>query len=159
MSRGPWTAPARQPPPNNLRAARVAAGLTQDELATRAGVARRALQKLESGEGMPTLTTAMNIAIVLGTHVEALWPHAGAAVTATLVEHEVRQALNLRTYVGRPANGGKRARLTVFGVDFDVTVPGDGAAMRVIVDTAQIREPGRVGIVQPAPPREGVNGL
>ncbi len=55
-----------------LRNLRQDNGLTQDELASRASVALRALQRVETGEGNPTLDTLEAISGVLGVTISAL---------------------------------------------------------------------------------------
>lgn len=51
---------------HTLRAARVTAGLTQAQLASRAGVRRETVSRLERGENEPTYHTALAIAHALG---------------------------------------------------------------------------------------------
>lgn len=53
----------------NIRALRDKRGLSQEELAGRAKVARRAVQQLESGDGNPTIGTLEAIAKVLACPV------------------------------------------------------------------------------------------
>jgi DNA-binding XRE family transcriptional regulator len=53
--------------------ARHRAGMTQQELAHRAGLAIRTMSNVESGQS-PRFATKRVIAHVLGTHVDALWP-------------------------------------------------------------------------------------
>ena len=52
--------------------ARVAAGLSQEELASRAGISRQALGALERGRHLPRVDAAINLARALGTSVESL---------------------------------------------------------------------------------------
>jgi putative transcriptional regulator len=59
--------------PNRVRAARVAAGLTQARLATDVGVSRQTVIALEAGDYAPSVYLALRIAAVLGTTVEALF--------------------------------------------------------------------------------------
>jgi putative molybdopterin biosynthesis protein len=64
------------PPPRpnlRLRAARLAAGLSQADLARRANVSRQALSGLEAGRWSPSLDVALLLAAALGTSVEALF--------------------------------------------------------------------------------------
>ena len=56
-----------------LRAARSARGLTQAELARRAGISRQALGAIESGEYQPGVTVALRLARELGLSVERLF--------------------------------------------------------------------------------------
>jgi len=61
-----------------LRRARVARGLSQDELARRAGLSRQALGAIESGLYQPGVGAALALARELGHSVEALFGSAGA---------------------------------------------------------------------------------
>ncbi len=53
-----------------LRWARQDAGLTQAQLAKRAGVSQQQIAKLESPDGNPTLVTLERVAAALGRHLE-----------------------------------------------------------------------------------------
>jgi putative transcriptional regulator len=59
--------------PNRVKAARVAAGLTQAKLAGDVGVSRQTVIALEAGDYAPSVYLALRIAAVLGTTVEALF--------------------------------------------------------------------------------------
>ncbi len=54
---------------NGLRAARLAAGLSQGELATRAGTTRQTISALESGAYAPTMAVGLRLARELGRDV------------------------------------------------------------------------------------------
>lgn len=56
-----------------LRAARAQAGLSQAELAARAGVTRQAVSAIESGRVAPTMAVALRLARVLGHRVDDLF--------------------------------------------------------------------------------------
>jgi molybdate-binding protein/DNA-binding XRE family transcriptional regulator len=56
-----------------LRAARAQRGLSQAELATRAGVTRQAVSAIESGKAAPTMSVALRLARVLGRRVDDLF--------------------------------------------------------------------------------------
>lgn len=60
--------------PTQLRILRVAAGLTQDELARAAGIGRTTVVQLEKGTGLPKLRTARAVAHVLRCEVLDLFP-------------------------------------------------------------------------------------
>lgn len=62
-----------------IRAARESAGLSQSELARRAGVHRVTLGRIESGEGMPTAETVARI-------VRAIGPARSGPILAALAE-------------------------------------------------------------------------
>ncbi len=56
-----------------LRAARARAGLSQGELAARAGVTRQAVSAIENGKAAPTMAVALRLARVLGRRVDELF--------------------------------------------------------------------------------------
>jgi len=56
-----------------LRAARAQLGISQAELAHRAGVTRQAVNAIESGKAAPTMTVALRLARVLGRRVDDLF--------------------------------------------------------------------------------------
>ncbi len=63
------------PPPrwrNRVRWARERAGITQAELARRAGLERSNLALVESGRRVPSVTTLLRVARALGVPVDAL---------------------------------------------------------------------------------------
>lgn len=57
----------------SLRAERMAAGLTQAELADRAGVSRQLVAAVETGRNLPSVEAALALARALGTSVEVLF--------------------------------------------------------------------------------------
>src|ERR1700680_2002938 len=61
------------------RAARIARGLSQSELAKRAGISRQALGAIESTTYLPSVSVALAIARELGATVESLFAPARAA--------------------------------------------------------------------------------
>jgi putative transcriptional regulator len=58
---------------NQVRTARTSAGLTQAELAERAGVSRQTVVAVEAGDYAPSVYLALSLAHHLGTTVEALF--------------------------------------------------------------------------------------
>jgi putative molybdopterin biosynthesis protein len=56
-----------------LRAARAQLGISQAELAQRAGVTRQAVSAIESGKAAPTMTVALRLARVVGRRVDDLF--------------------------------------------------------------------------------------
>lgn len=66
-------------PEHPLRSARRRAGMTQGELATRAGVSRQLVGAVEAGRHLPRVDAALALAQALGTTAEALF---GAGVGA-----------------------------------------------------------------------------
>jgi len=57
---------------DNVKAARLAAHLTQEALAERSGFSQQYLSELESGKRNPTIVTIYEIALALGVSHEAL---------------------------------------------------------------------------------------
>lgn len=66
----------------SLRTARLNAGLTQAELAARAGVSRQLVGAVEAGRHLPRVDAALALAATLGIHVESLFGSPDAAVDA-----------------------------------------------------------------------------
>ena len=58
---------------NRIREERVRLGLTQAQLATRAGVSRKTINTVENGVFVPSTVLALRLAKVLGTSVEGLF--------------------------------------------------------------------------------------
>jgi putative transcriptional regulator len=58
---------------SRLKEMRTAAGLTQAELAERAGVSRKTVNTVENGVFVPSTILALSLARALGTTVEALF--------------------------------------------------------------------------------------
>ncbi|MEX1003998.1 MAG: helix-turn-helix domain-containing protein [Acidimicrobiia bacterium] len=67
---------------SGLRGVREGAGLTQGELATRAGVSRQMVGAVEAGRHLPRVDAALALAAVLGVDVEVLFGSEEAAVDA-----------------------------------------------------------------------------
>lgn len=58
---------------SRLKAVRTEAGLTQAELADRAGVSRKTINTVENGVFIPSTLLALSLAKALGTTVEDLF--------------------------------------------------------------------------------------
>lgn len=58
---------------SRLKEVRTAAGLTQAELAERAGVSRKTINTVENGVFVPSTVLALSLALALGTTVERLF--------------------------------------------------------------------------------------
>ncbi len=106
-----------------LRRARERAGLTQSELARRAGISRQSLGGAESGRHVPAVDAALRIAAALGEPVGALFgpptgtgptPPAGAADGTAVVIGRVGERLHAHALAGPLAGDGAWA--TVDGV-------------------------------------------
>jgi putative transcriptional regulator len=58
---------------NHVKDRRLALGLTQEQLAERAGVSRQTIISIEGGRYDPSLSLAMKLATLLGERVEGLF--------------------------------------------------------------------------------------
>ena len=58
--------------PSPIRAVRIAAGMTQQQLADALGVAQQSVTRWETGEREPRVSTLKRIAAVLGCDLSAL---------------------------------------------------------------------------------------
>jgi putative transcriptional regulator len=58
---------------NDVRALRLASGLTQEELAAKAGVSRQTIISIEGGRYDPSLALALRLARCLGGGVEDIF--------------------------------------------------------------------------------------
>lgn len=83
---------------DELEKARRAAGLTQDALATRAGLSRMTVQRIESGQIDPRLSTLLEMARVLGLELMTV-----PAALRPQLEDFVRSGGRL---LGQPAGAG-----------------------------------------------------
>jgi DNA-binding XRE family transcriptional regulator len=88
----------RSPRSPALRERRRQSGLTQGELAVRAGVSRQLVAAVESGQNVPSVEAALRLASVLATTVEALFPPTPRAVVP---------AVGKRLPEGRPLRVGR----------------------------------------------------
>lgn len=111
--------------------ARTAAGLSQGELAARAGISRQALGALEHGRHLPRIDAAVALARALSTSVEAL---VGAG--SVLARHVLFRPLPEHTPV-RAARVGERV--------VAVEVPADGSGEAWAAPDGVVRD----GAVQP----------
>lgn len=85
--------------PAVLKAARMRAGLTNEELAERSGVPYSAVCKMQSGERDPKLYDAVAISYCVGLHVDAAFGHAShenpsAALQQRVHDLELTEATN-----------------------------------------------------------------
>lgn len=81
--------------PSALRARRLACGLTQGELAARAGVSRQLVAAVEAGRNTPAVDAALGLAHALATSVEQLFVAVGSEVVAA-VGDDLREGAALR---------------------------------------------------------------
>ena len=74
---------------NHLKSVRAQKGLSQSELATRAGITRQAVSAIESNLYLPATAVALRLASVLDCHVEDLFSLAPTEdiIEGTLIGH------------------------------------------------------------------------
>jgi DNA-binding XRE family transcriptional regulator len=99
--------------PSPLRERRLMCGLTQGELAVRAGVSRQLVAAVEAGRNMPAVDAALGIAHALATSVEDLFAHPQPEVVAAL-GGQLREGAALR--LGRVADQLVAAELADHGI-------------------------------------------
>lgn len=98
---------------SSLRERRLASGLTQTELATRAGVSRQLVAAVEAGRNIPSVDAALGLARALATTVEELFAAARPDVVPVL-GGRLRDGATLR--VGRVGDQLVAAELPDHGV-------------------------------------------
>lgn len=120
-----------------LREARAGAGLSQDELARRAGVSRQAYGAVESGRAVPSTEVALRLARALRTTVEALF---------SLAEAPTRTVEAQLVGDGRVTTGPARVQLVRVGERL-LARPLVGAAsvLHAITPAEGVTERGRTG--------------
>ena len=121
-----------------LRRVRLRSGLTQSELAGRAGISRQTLNVLESGRGQPATLIALRLARVLGCRVEELFwlRDEGGEVTAELAA-PLRQGTE-RALLGSVANRWVAHPLPAED-PFALTTPADALFVRARGKTPPVR--------------------
>ncbi len=113
--------------PSALRAIRLEHGLTQAELAERAGVSRQLVAAVEAGQNTPAVDAALRLAHALGSTVEDLFLRGGDELTPAL-DDDVPGETPLR--IGRVGDTLIAAELP----DSGAAAGGWGAADGIVVD-------------------------
>lgn len=108
-----------------LRDRRLDCGLTQTDLASRAGVSRQLVAAVEAGHNTPAVDAALRLAQALGTTVEDLFSPPTPTVTSALGQ-EIRNDTPLR--VGRVGDQIVAAGLPDHGTAGPVWATPDGVA-------------------------------
>jgi transcriptional regulator with XRE-family HTH domain len=116
---------------STLRRRRLESGLTQTELAARAGVSRQLVAAAEAGQNAPAVDAALALARALGTSVEELFADTAAELVPAL-DGRLRERVPLR--VGRVADRLVAAELPEYGVAGPVWAEPDG-----ILDGGKLR--------------------
>ncbi|MDQ6607877.1 MAG: helix-turn-helix domain-containing protein [Actinomycetota bacterium] len=109
--------------PSPLRERRTACGLTQGELAARAGVSRQLIAAVEAGRNTPAVDAAIGLADALSTTVEALFSPQPSGVAAALAGG-LRDGAPLR--LARVANQLVAAELDDHGISGATWAKADG---------------------------------
>ncbi len=92
---------------NLLRTARIAQGLSQSDLARRAGISRQALGAIESGGYQPGVSVALKLARVLGRTVEDLFGESSENLVSARITAEDAQHAGIGTHVALARVRGK----------------------------------------------------
>lgn len=116
---------------NRLRSVRAKLGLSQGELAARAGVTRQAVSAIESNLYLPTTVVALRLASVLACHVEDLFSLVPTEdiVEGTLIGHLPSTETNSHPVRVKVSSVGKRTivrPVTDLGEQLSFAVPADG---------------------------------
>jgi DNA-binding XRE family transcriptional regulator len=120
-----------EPGGNSLRTARREAGLTQVELAARAGVSRQLIAAVEAGHNTPAVDAALRLAHALGMTVESLFAAPPSEVVPALA-NQLREGRPLR--VGRVGDQLVAAELPDHGAAGAAWARPDG-----ILDSGRLR--------------------
>lgn len=102
------------PGPSPLRDRRRACGLTQSELAARAGVSRQLVAAVEAGRNVPAVDAALGLARALATNVEELFADPPAEPVAAVVGGDLRAGAPLQ--LGRVGERLVAAELADHGI-------------------------------------------
>jgi DNA-binding XRE family transcriptional regulator len=116
---------------SSLRERRLECGLTQTELAARAGVSRQLIAAVEAGHNTPAVDAALGLARALATTVEELFAHTPLGVVAALGDR-LRDGAPLR--VGRVGDQLVAAELPDHGISGASWAKPDG-----VLETGQLR--------------------
>lgn len=116
---------------NHLNARRTQRGLSQGELAARAGITRQAVSAIESNLYLPTTVVALRLASVLACHVEDLFSLVPTEdiVEGTLIGHLPSTETNSHPIRVKVSSVGKRTvvrPVTDLGEQLSFAVPADG---------------------------------
>jgi molybdate-binding protein/DNA-binding XRE family transcriptional regulator len=112
---------------NRVRERRTAVGLTQAELAERAGISRTAVTAIEGGRLVPSVAAALAIAEALGATVEALFGRGGVGAEEELWAWEPRDT---PARFWRAEVAGRRLRYPAGSTPMFTPLPDAGAPLR-----------------------------
>lgn len=112
---------------NHLRARRTSKGLSQGELAVRAGITRQAVYSIENSQYLPTTAVALRLATALGCRVEDLFNlvSSGQVIEGDLIGPPVA-ANRARVKVARVGDRTIVRPVSDLGDLLTFTIPADG---------------------------------
>lgn len=113
------------PTRNRVRERRIALGMTQSQLAERAGISRTAVTAIEGERLVPSVAAALAIADVLGDTVEALFGRGGLSADDEAWAWEPEADASKRFW--RAEVGGRRIRYPAVSVPMFTPLPDSGA--------------------------------
>lgn len=131
-------------PHDQLRRARAALGLSQNDLARRAGISRQALGAIEAGQYQPGVSVAIALARELGATVEALFGVESPGQIAAAMPVSVKLAAGSHVTLARV--GGRVVAIPAAAVQHQLTaadgivstVAGRSASIAAYVSAAEI---------------------
>src|SRR5690606_42134108 len=137
---------------SQVRERRIAAGLSQQALAARAGLTRQAVSAIEAGRYLPNTAVALRLARALGCPVEELFrlPDVPPRVRADLVgdvsagDRRVQVARVGGRLLGRPLAGGRGPLTPADGLLVAATPGGRRATVDPLVEPEAIQHTGAV---------------
>ena len=109
-------------PHDQLRRARAAHGLSQNELARRAGISRQALGAIEAGQYQPGVSVAIALARELGATVEALFGAESSGEIAAAVPASTKLAAG--SHVALARIGGRVVAVPAAAAQHSLTAAG-----------------------------------
>jgi putative molybdopterin biosynthesis protein len=114
---------------NRVRERRTALGMTQAELAERAGISRTAVTAIEGGRLVPSVAAALAIADVLGVTVEALFGRGGVPSDEEIWACEPADA---QRRFWRAEVAGRRLRYPAGSTPMFTPLPDSGATQAAV---------------------------
>jgi putative molybdopterin biosynthesis protein len=113
---------------NHVRAARIARGLSQAELADAAGLTRQAIYSIESNHYLPNVATALRLARTLDRRVEELFglEPAGVLVDGELLGQKRERPLTTRAKVWSVGERTLVLPVASLGAGLTYSTPADG---------------------------------
>ncbi len=147
---------------NSLRSLRTAKGLSQAELAAKAGITRQAVYAIEANQYLPTTAVALRLADALDRRVEDLF---SLVSSGEVIEGDLTGPLGhaadpapVRVKVARVGDRMVVRPVATLGQVLNYTVPADGLMVRSTVSSGRSASSGRRVRVQLLRDRRAVEG-